>query len=235
MRWSVSALLLIALIPAAAAQAPSPAPKVDPADLRALAANYELANADGDRKCPITLEQKPAGPGYVLVYDRPVCTKLFGFLSQVTAWLPGVGGSIRFVRADGRTIAEFTEGVGGQYEAIREGDAVYFLANLQFVDPKEFAQPADLVGIWNLSRPGGPPICQLEFSDQPSGDEGFQLKLQPGCDESLTRFDQVSWRIDRGDVVLQSKQGERLRFGKQEGGGWAKVPELPRPLVMSRP
>jgi hypothetical protein len=230
----VASFLSVAFACAASAQAPSPPPKVDPADLRALAANYELTNAAGDRKCPMTLDQKPAGVGFTLIYDKPVCTGLFAFLGQVTAWLPGVAGAIRFVRADGRTVAEFTEGVGGQYEAIREGDAVYFLANLQFVDPKEFAQPADIVGVWNLSRPGGQPICQVEFSDQPSGDEGYQLKLKPGCDETLVRFGPVSWRIDRGDVVLQSRSGEKLRFGRQEGGGWAKVPERPGPLVMTK-
>ena len=234
MRLLVSVFLSILLAQAAAAQTPAPG-AIDPAELRALAANYELANADGDRKCKIALDQKPAGSAFTLVYDRPACTKLFGFLGEVTAWAPGPAGSIKFVRANGRLVAEFTEGVGGIYEAIREGDAVYFLANLQFVDPKEFAQPADLVGNWNIARPTGTAVCQLVFTDQPSQDEGFQLSVQPGCDATLLRFDPASWRLERGDVVLQSKQGERLRFGKQEGGDWAKVPELPRPLVMKRP
>jgi hypothetical protein len=35
--------------------------------------------------------------------------------------------------------------------------------------------------------------------------------------------------------VLQSQAGDKLRFGKQEAGGWAKVPERPGPLVMTRP
>ncbi|HEY8267336.1 MAG TPA: protease inhibitor Inh/omp19 family protein [Xanthobacteraceae bacterium] len=234
MRLLVSAFLSILLAQAAAAQSPAPR-AVDPAELRALAANYELANADGNRKCKITLDQKPAGGAFTLLYDRPECIKLFGFLGEVTAWAPGPAGSIKFVRANGRMVAEFTEGVGGVYEAIREGDAVYFLANLQFVDPKEFAQPADLIGNWNIARPTGTATCQLVFTDQPSDDEGFKLSVQPGCDATLLRFDPASWRLERGDVVLQSKQGERLRFGKQEGGDWAKVPELPTPLVMKRP
>jgi len=233
MRAIVSWFLFLALTQAAAAQQ-TPSPAVDPADLRALSANYELSNADGDRKCPMTLDQKPVGPGFTLVYDRPACMKLFGFLEEVVAWRPGPAGSIRFVRQDSRTVAEFTEGVGGEYEAIREGDAVYFLANLQFVDPKELAQPAELVGDWNVSRPGGAPICRLHFSDQPSKDEGYLLQVEPGCDPSIADFG-ASWRLDRGDVVLQSAAGDKLRFGKQEGGDWAKVPERPGPLVMTRP
>ena len=82
------------------------------------------------------------------------------------------------MRPNGRLVADFTQGVGGVYEAIREGDAVYFLANLQFVDPKEFAQPADLIGNWIISRPTGNAACQLVFTDQPSQDEGFQLSVR---------------------------------------------------------
>ena len=85
MRLLVSAFLTILLAQAAAAQTPAPG-AVDPAELRALAANYELANADGDRKCKITLDQKPAGGAFTLVYDRPACIKLFGFLAEVAAW-----------------------------------------------------------------------------------------------------------------------------------------------------
>jgi hypothetical protein len=61
------------------------------------------------------------------------------------------------------------------------------------------------------------------------------LLVEPGCDASIASFAPVSWRIERGDVVLQSKAGDKLRFGKQEGGGWAKVPERPGPMVMVRP
>jgi hypothetical protein len=232
MRATVSWFMLLASTLAAAAQQP---PAVDPADLRALAANYQLSNADGERKCPITLDPEPAGPGFTLKYEREACVKLFAFLAEVRAWRPGPAGSIRFVRQDGRMIAEFTEGVDGEYEAIREGDAVYFLANLQFVDPKELAQPADVIGDWTVARPNGPPLCRLHFSDQPSQDEGYQLRVEPGCDPALASFAPVSWRLDRGDVVLQSQTGDKLRFGRREGGGWAKVPERPGPLVMTRP
>jgi hypothetical protein len=51
----------------------------------------------------------------------------------------------------------------------------------------------------------------------------------------VARFEPVSWRLDRDDVVLLSPRGDVMRFGRQEGGGWAKVPEMPRPLLMTRP
>ncbi|MDO8534074.1 MAG: protease inhibitor Inh/omp19 family protein [Xanthobacteraceae bacterium] len=227
-------LALSAIASQAAGQTPAPAGKPDPAEVRALAANYELANADGNRKCPMTLETRHAGPGFALAYNRSQCSQLFGFLGEVAAWLPGIAGAILFVRSNGRTVAEFTEGVGGVYEAIREGDAVYFLANLQFVDPSERPQITDLFGDWNLSRPGAAPICRITLSDEATG-EMFVVRMQPGCDATVARFEPVSWRLDRDDVVLLSPRGDVMRFGRQEGGGWAKVPETPRPLLMTRP
>jgi len=230
-------VLLFALGSPAAAQAPNPIPPEPPLipDAKTLAANYELSSASGDRKCPMTLDVKPAGPGFTLIYDKVVCLPLFGFLKETVAWMPGVAGSIRFVNAAKRTVSEFTEGVGGQYEALRENDGVYFLANLQFVDPGEAPQFADLVGEWNLLRPNGPPICAITLTDQATGDDTFVLTMKPGCDQSITRFGPVSWLLDHGDIIFFSQKGERLRFGRQQEGGWAKVPETPRPLLLARP
>ena len=115
------ALFAAAFVTAAAAQQ---AAKPNPEAVRALAANYALANADGDRKCPITLDAKPAGPVLTLVFDRPACVALFAFLGDVAGWLPGPGGSIRLTRANARPVLEFTEGAGGTYEGIREGKVI---------------------------------------------------------------------------------------------------------------
>ena len=149
--------------------------------------------------------------------------------------MPGIAGSVRFVNAAKRTVSEFTEGVGGKYEALREGDGVYFLSNLQFVDPSDAPQFADLLGEWNLLRPGGAPICAISLTDQSTGEDTFVMTVKAGCDQSVTRFAPISWALDRGDILLFSAKGERLRFGRQQEGGWAKVPDTPRPLLLARP
>ena len=122
-------VLLFALGAPAAAQAPNLAPTEAPVipDAKTLAANYELSSALGDRKCALTLDAKPVGPGFTLVYDKTLCRPLFGFLSETVAWLPGIAGAIRFVNAGRRTVSEFTEGVGGRYEALRENEKSYAL------------------------------------------------------------------------------------------------------------
>ena len=230
-------ILLFALGAPAAAQAPNSAPTEAPVipDAKTLAANYELSSALGDRKCPVTLDAKPAGPGFTLVYDKTLCRPLFGFLGETVAWLPGIAGAIRFVNVGRRTVSEFTEGVGGRYEALRENDGVYFLANLQFVDPGEAPQFADLLGEWNVVRPNGPTICAVTLTDQSTGEDTFVVSVKAGCDQSITRFGPASWVLDRGDIILISAKGDRLRFGRQQEGGWAKVPDTPRPLLLARP
>ena len=89
-------ILLFALAGPAVAQAPNAVAPEGPVipDAKTLAANYELSSALGDRKCPMTLDTKPAGPGFTLVYDRTICLPLFGFLKETVAWLPGIAGSL---------------------------------------------------------------------------------------------------------------------------------------------
>ena len=238
-------VLVFALAVPAAAQSPRSEeevsnPAVPPtrqptAEQRTLASDYVLSSASGDRKCPVTLEERPIAAGFALVYDKAVCAPLFPFLNETAAWLPGIAGSIRFVNAAKRTVSEFTEGVGGQYEALRESDGVYFLSNLQFVDPGDAPQFADLLGEWNMARPGGGPICAVTLTDQATGEDTFVLSVKAGCDQAITRFGPVSWLLDRGDIILISAKGERLRFGRLPEGGWAKVPDTPRPLLLARP
>jgi hypothetical protein len=216
------------------------APDTEPArpaipDAKQLAANYQLQSALGDRKCSVTLEAKAVAAGYALVFDRAECAPLFRFLNDAAAWLPGIAGSIRFVNAAKRTVSEFTEGVGGQYEALLEGDGVYFLSNLQFVQPNDVPTFSDAAGEWNISRPNGPPICALALTDQAAGDDMFKVVVKPGCDPALARFGPVKWYLDRGDIILLSAKDERMRFGRQPEGNWTKIPEQPRPLSLSRP
>jgi hypothetical protein len=230
-------LLAFALAAPGMAQTPEPEPQNHPSipDAKQLAANYQLQSALGDRKCDIALEAKVSGPGYALAYDRALCLPLFAFLGDTAAWQPGVADSIRFVNAEKRTISEFTEGVDGQYEALLEGDGVYFLTNTQFARPGDVPAFPDAVGEWNLSLPNGPAICGLSLTEQPAGDDMFKLTVKPGCDPAIVRFGPVKWYLDRGDIILMSAKDDRMRFGRQPEGNWTKIPELPRPLVLSRP
>jgi hypothetical protein len=235
MRAILSVALLIAFTATAAAQQTVARPKPDSEEAQSLAANYELTNADGTLRCPIVLETKSAGAGLALAFDRNKCNSLFGFLGEVAGWAPGMAGAILFVAPNGKVVAEFTEGVGGTYEAIRENDGVYFLANLQVVDPAQQVQVTELYGEWQFSAPDGPPICRIELSDDVAGDGIFVARVPSECDATIARFAPVLWQYERGDIVLRSKSGDSWRFEAQDSGVWTKVPDKPRPLVLSRP
>jgi hypothetical protein len=204
---------------------------------RTLASNYRLADAVGERKCAITLEARSSGPGFALAFDRAVCAVIFSHLTDVVAWQPAPAGGINFVNAKGVTITEFTEGVGGVYEGIRENDGVYFLTNLRIADTSE-TQIKDVVGAWNFSRPGGDTICRITLTNEAAGDNHFAVRLAAGCDSAITAFAPATWQLSNGDVVLYSKSGELIRLGKNEEGVWARVPDQkqsrPRPLLMMR-
>lgn len=229
----LAAALLVAFTGMAAAQSAA-RPKADSEEARILVSNYELTNADGTLRCPIALEARTAGPGLALAFERNKCNSLFGFLGEVAGWAPGVAGAILFVGPSGNVITEFTEGIGGTYEAIRENDGVYFLANLQFIDPAQRVQVTELYGEWQFSAPDGPPICRITLSDDVAGDGVFVARLEPECDATISRFAPVLWQYERGDIVLRARNGESWRFEEQDGV-WSKVPDKPRPLVLSRP
>lgn len=228
LRINVAVLTLLASAAGANAQ--------DTAAARTLASNYQLTDAIGERKCAITLEARAVSSGFALAFDRAVCV-VFAHLTDVAAWQPAPAGGINFVNAKGAVITEFSEGVGGVYEAIRENDGVYFLTNLRIADTSE-TQPADLIGEWNLSRPGGPTICRITLTNEAAGDNRLAVRVAPGCDGAITAFGPATWQLSSGDVILYSKDGELIRLGKNEEGVWSRVPDQkqsrPRPLLMSR-
>ncbi|MDF2996674.1 MAG: hypothetical protein K0R27_2311 [Xanthobacteraceae bacterium] len=226
---------ILALFVAALALSPAPTARAqDKPDPTVLAAAYQLANADGDRVCPMTLKPDPAGAAFAVAFDKAACGEAIPFAGDVVAWTPGPGDSIRLLGTKGALIAEFTEGVGGSWEALREGDGVYFLTNPSLADAKQ-TQPGDLYGGWDASRTAGQPVCRMEFTDESTDDGSFRLALSAGCDVGIVRFAPLAWRIERGDLVLANAKGETLRFALQEEGGWAKVPESNRPLLLTRP
>ncbi|WP_188584235.1 protease inhibitor Inh/omp19 family protein [Azorhizobium oxalatiphilum] len=224
--------------PGTAAQKPVPAPKApDPAlkaEAEKRAGSLMLASADGERNCPVELKTAVAASGFALSFGTGGCPAV-PFTAQVAGWLPDASGSIVMVSAQGRQVAEFTEGAGGAYEALREGDGVYFLAPPAALQ-EDMARPEEMLGTWDLSRTAGTPLCRWVFGEGAAAKGGFSVTVMPGCDSALAGFAPTSWRLEGGNVLVSSGSGaSTLRFARQEDGGWAKVPERGRPLLMSRP
>ncbi len=237
-RTALAAALAAGVLAPAFAR-PAAAQESDAPSAASLAAEYRLTNADGDRVCPLTLSDKPQGRGrnparFEITLDREVCAGAILFSVDIASWSPGPGNAIRLQGPDGGLVAEFTEGVGGTWEALREGDGVYFLVNPRLADPGLHA--GDLVGAWDIAEQAGKPLCRLELTEADAGGGTFRARLAAGCPARLVAMAPDRWRLDGGSLVLLTARGEGLRFAAQEDGGWEKVPpDEGTPLLLSRP
>jgi len=247
---ALATAVALACMPMDRPRAQQAAPEVDPGPTAPLpqtpdeaaaqlAGAYHLTNADGDRTCTLTLSGKrerakdPAhAASFAVAFDRPACAAQILFSADIAFWSPGPANAIRLYSGEGRLTAEFTEGVGGTWEALRETDGVYFLVNPRIAEPP--AQPADVVGAWELTRNGVTARCRIDFLDMPAPADAFRLSPETACAPLLGRTLPVRWRLDRGDLVLETASGGQLRFATSEDGGWTKVPEEARPLLLNR-
>lgn len=199
-----------------------------------IAGPYRLASADGERRCDLTLAAQPAGAGLAVTRDAEACAAI-AFAAQVSAWVPDPSGSIRFLNEQGRTVAEFTEATGGSYEALREGDGVYFLGPPSATEGAA-ATPEEVMGEWLLAREPGVAVCRWTLTETRAARGGYRVEVAPGCDDSLARFGPVQWELSGGNILVQGTgDAGTIRFARQEDGTWARIPERSRPLVMTRP
>lgn len=226
----------------AVAKLQRPAGRIDPAlrdEAARKAGDLVLASANGERQCPLSLKADPAGAGFALTFDKPVCGATIPFLVEVEAWLPDPSGELRLINAQGHTVVAFTEAAGGSYEALKEGDGVYFLSDPSIHAGGEVSAE-DLAGDWDLSTGAGEPLCRWTLTAAPAPTGGKAggapaVTVAPGCAPELARLAPVSWRLQGGDILVSTRAGRTIRFARQEEGGWARVPEGAHPLLMSRP
>jgi hypothetical protein len=208
----------------AVAQAPSDA-------VKAIAGGWEISTADREKACNLTFRTDPVKGGFKVEFDKS-CVTVFPATKDVEAWAL-VRDDLRLLDARGRTVFEFTEVESGMYEAERNNEGLYFLQSHASAAPA--ARTAEeMFGEWNVAR-GGKIICRLALTNNGAGGEmGYVLRMQPGCDGAVTLLNPVSWRMDRGEIVLSSANGQSLRFEEYEPNKWQRVPESAEGLTMSR-
>jgi len=66
--------------------------------------------------------------------------------------------------------------------------------------------------------------------------DSFALTVKPACDQFITRFGPVAWKMDRGQLVIVSGKGELWRFEETDATTptWHRVPEGRQPLSLVR-
>lgn len=217
---------LMVLLPLyAAAQTPSDA-------VKAIAGGWEISNADREKACNLTFKTDPVKGGFKVEFDKP-CATIFPPTKDVEAWAL-VKEDLRLLDARGRTVFEFTEVESGMYEAERANEGLYFLQSHASATPAPARTAEDMFGDWTVAR-AGKTICTLSLTNSGAGGElGYTLRVQPGCDNAVARINPSIWRMDRGELVLLSGNGQSLRFEEYEPNKWQRVPDTPGGLTMSR-
>jgi hypothetical protein len=229
-------LLLLAIVLAAAALSTASAqhPSALTEGARGVLGPWEFSNADRDRRCSVTLRGEAASVGLKLEIDKG-CPGVFPFMKDVVGWSLAENDFLRLLDAKGKSVLEFSQVEDGMYEAPRPGEGVLFLQTAASVQAPA-ASADEMTGDWALLRgANNRMLCVLTLSNAPR-DDGFALRLKPGCDAAVTRFAPLSWDMDQGELVLRNAREQVWRFEALEAKRWQRsVPETADPLVLIRP
>ena len=79
------------------------------------------------------------------------------------------------------------------------------------------------------------PNCFLTLANHPLTADILALKVKPGCgDSAITRFAPTGWRMDEGELMLMSPNGQTWQFEQSDTNTWQRVPESSVPVLLVR-
>ena len=203
---------------------------------RSLAADmvgqWELSTAERSKTCAVTLKADPASQGLKLELEKG-CAEALPFTKDITSWSVKGLDIVRLQDAKGQPVIDFTEVESGIFEGLRTGEGVYILQDL--VSARSLARSMDqMIGDWAMVRSNNRVICGLTLTNTEAGPDNFAAFLKPRCDPLVATFAPNAWRLDRGELVLQSASGETWRFQADDNAQWRRVPDSPDPFIMIR-
>jgi hypothetical protein len=199
--------------------------------INAMIGNWEFSNADRDKVCRFVFRSDAmAGGGYKLEIERN-CANLFASTKDVAGWTLDSFGTLRLIDKAGNGVIELSEAETGIFDGFQPGEGRYVLQSAAVAPPRT---AEELAGEWGIARATGKPICLLTFANNAAGGDNLQLKVKPGCDPFVMRFGPVSWRVDRGELVLVSATGKTWRFEETDPNTWTRVPESTDPVILQR-
>ena len=215
------------------AQQPAQPPQNAPADpVAAVVGAWELSNADRDKTCRLNFRADATAGGYKIDVDKN-CPNVFPSTKEITAWAVDNYGSLRLLNAQGEAVIELTEVESGMYDGFTPEEGRYVM---QSAAAAPVRSADDMIGDWSIARSTGKPICALTLANTAAaaGSDNLALKLKPGCDVLITRFGPTSWRMDNGELVLQSARGQTWRFEENDTNTWQRLPESADPILLVR-
>jgi hypothetical protein len=222
----LAALLALAAVSPVRAQRDAAALKKD------MIGQWELATTERSKTCVVTLKPDSTPQGLKLELE-PGCAAALPFTKDITAWNIRGLDIVRLQDAAGEAVVDFTEVETGIFEGLRQGEGVYILQNLAAA--RSLAKSMDqMIGDWSMVRGNGVAICGLTLTNTEAGQDNFQVFLKPKCDPAVAAFAPTQWRLEHGQMLLMSKNGETWQFEADDNAQWRKVPDSADPLIMLR-
>jgi hypothetical protein len=182
--------------------------------LTAMIGNWEFSNADRDKVCRFVFRPDTAPGGYKVDIDRN-CATLFPTTKDVAGWTLDSFGTLRLLDKAGNGVIELTEAENGIFDGFQLGEGRYVLQSAAAAPPRTAEELVTL-------------------ANNPASADNLPLKVKPGCDAFVVRFGPVSWRVDRGELVLVSARGQTWRFEEGDPNTWTRVPESTDPVILVR-
>lgn len=197
-----------------------------------MVGQWELSTAERGKTCALTLKADAVGQGLKLELEKG-CAEALPFTKDVASWAVKGLDIVRLQDSKGQPVIDFTEVETGIFEGLRTNEGVYILQDL--VAARSLAKSMDqMIGDWNMVRGNNRVVCGLTLTNNEAGSENFQAFLKPRCDPQVAAFAPNAWRLDRGELVLQSASGDMWRFQADDNAQWRRVPDSADPFFMVR-
>jgi hypothetical protein len=193
---------------------------------------WELSTTERSKTCVVTLKSDATPQGLKLELE-PACAAALPFTREITAWNIRGLDIVRLQDAAGQAVIDFTEVESGIFEGLRQGEGIYILQNLAAA--RSLAKSMDqMIGDWAMVRGNGQSICGLTLTNTEASADNFQVFLKPRCDPAVTAFAPTQWRLERGELLLLSANGDIWHFEADDNAQWRRVPDAADPLIMLR-
>ena len=193
---------------------------------------WELSTTERSKTCVVTLKGDSTPQGLKLELESG-CASALPFTKAIAAWNIRGLDIVRLQDAAGESVIDFTEVETGIFEGLRQGEGIYILQNLAAA--RSLAKSMDqMIGDWAMVRGNGQSICGLTLTNTEATADNFQVFLKPRCDPAVTAFAPTQWRLERGELLLMSANGEVWHFEADDNAQWRRVPDAADPLIMLR-